>query len=54
MHLCTILHPLILVFFYSKCVCTVTVPGVFNIFTFFGSVGYVRERGSKWENNKKL
>ena len=33
---------------------TVTVTCAFNILVFFGSVGYVRERDSEWENNKKI
>ena len=35
-------------------ICTVTVAHVFNILVFLGSVGFVRERGSEWGNNKKL
>ena len=35
-------------------ICTVTVARAFNILVFFGSVGFVRERGNEWENNKKL
>ena len=35
-------------------ICTVTVARAFNILVFFGSVRFVRERGSEWGNNKKL
>ena len=34
--------------------CTVIVAQAFNILVFFDSVGYVRERGNEWGNNKKL
>ena len=33
-------------------ICMVTVARAFNILIFFSSVGYVRERGSEWGNNK--
>ena len=35
-------------------ICIVAVVRAFNILVFFDSVGYVRENGSEWGNNKKL
>ena len=47
MHLCTIATVIVHIYI-------VVVVRAFNILVFFDSVGYVRENGSEWGNNKKL